>query len=351
MAKQAQIDAVRPVLNALDAEVTAAEKVLDVVEANADKATDAVEAGLEKVADVVPEALDKGVTVTAEVARRGVQFFRDPRKVAIIVVAASVVAGAGVGVVAYRIAKKRLEKDFETRLETEIESMRSFYIQRYKAGQYATPESAAEALGVPTEEEAAAHEALSNYQGANIVEHVETQPVDYDKVRVQSDTVLKGVEISGNGDGVEVKDKELTIERNVFVEGRPLVIEDWDAEAEEAIRNPESPYVISFEEFNENSFEHAQSTLTYYEGDDILAEADDSVIDAIEAVVGNDNLRRFGHGSRDPNVVYIRNERTESDYEVVRSKGKYVDEVHPGLSHSDDYSHRARRRPRRSELE
>jgi plasmid stabilization system protein ParE len=362
MSSSAQIDAVRPVLNELDAGVTAAEKVIDAVEANADKAAQVAEAGLEKVADVVPEALDKSVNVTAEVARRGVQIFRDPRKVVIILGIGGMVAGAGVGYMAYRMLKKKLrmdlEKEFEERLETEIDSMRDFYQRRFREGKYATPASAAEALGVDTEEEGEAVEeavdALEHYQGKGVVAQPATkpQPVAYDQVAVAEDTVLQGISITQDGVGAEiqVQEKDLTVRRNVFVEGRPLVDDNWDAEAEEANRDPERPYVISHDEFLENAFEHEQAALIYYEGDDILAESNDAVIDEVESVVGNDNLSRFGHGSRDPNVVYIRNERTESDYEVTRSAGKYVDEVHPGLRHSDDYS-MSRRRPRRSELE
>jgi hypothetical protein len=349
VAKQAQLDAVRPVLNALDAEVTAVEKVLDVVEAGADKATDVLESGLEKVADVVPEALDKSVTVTAEVTRKGARALRDPRKVAIILGISCVAVGAGIGVVAYRIAKRRLEMGFEKRLDTEIDSMRDFYIRRYKTDEYATPESTAEALGVQTEEEAQEAEesakALQAYRGMQLVEKqkksADQTRVAYDQIAVKKDTVLKGVTVTQEGAGVEVHDKDIVVERNVFVEGRPLVDDDWDAEAEEANRNPERPYIISHDEFMENSYEHSQTTLTYYEGDDVLAEADDQVVFEVESVVGVDNLSQFGHGSRDPNVVYIRNERTESDYEVVKNPGSYAEVAHGGLRHSEQHSRRS----------
>lgn len=346
MAKQAQLDAVRPVLNALDSEVTAVEKVLDAVEAGADKATDVLESGLEKVADVVPEALDKSVIVTTEVTRKGVRALRNPRTVAYIVIGVSMAAGAGLGYLGYRLMKKKLEKEFEDRLDTEIDSMRDFYIRRYKGAEYSTPQSAAEALGTPTEEvegaEAAA-QMLENYKGIQLVDgqkEAASQQVAYDNVKVVKDTVLKGVSITPNGAEVEIEEKDIVVQRNVFVEGRPLVNEDWDAEAEEANRNPERPYVISHDEFMENSYEHSQTTLTYFEGDDVLAESDDSVVFEVEAVVGMDNLGRFGHGSRSPNVVYIRNERTESDYEVVKTDGSYSEIAHGGLRHSDQHSRR-----------
>ena len=54
--------------------------------------------------------------------------------------------------------------------------------------------------------------------------------------------------------------------------------------------------------------------------------------DADDAV-GEMNLHRFGHGSGDNNVVYIRNDRLENDFIVLRSQGEYAKEV-LGLRHS-----------------
>jgi hypothetical protein len=349
VAKQAQIDAVRPVLSALDAEVTAAEKVLDAVEAGAEKATDVLESGLEKVADVVPEALDKSVNVTAEVTRRGVRAFRNPRTVAIVLGISFAVVGAGVGYITYRGFRNRLEKEFDARIDREVDSMRDFYIRKYKDREFATPQSAAEALGASTEEEAKASaeaaQALQRYQQGDVQQPSGGQRIAYDKVQVVEEKVLKGVTITADGVGTEVSITETNISvpetRNVFTEGRPTVIDNWDAEAEEAQRNPAFPYVISHEEFMENNFEHSQTQLTYYDGDDVLAEADGSLILDTEKVVG-DTLDRFGDGSRDANIVYVRNEVTESDYEVVRSSGSYADEV-MGLRHSAHPSRRFRR--------
>jgi hypothetical protein len=348
MAKQAQIDAVRPVLNALDKEVSAAEKVIDAVVAGADKGTEVLEAGLETVADVVPEVLNKSVKVPASVTRRGVQALRDPRKVAIILGVSCAAAGAGLGVLGYKLLKKRLEKQFEERLERELEEMRIHYLARSKAGEFATPRSAAEALLAKE-----AIEALDQYQGNErpfpdpeledrVTEELEKTtdgPTRYDKVKTAEHIVE------------DLKDKVVEVEveeivhRNVFVEGKPLVDDEWDAEAEERSRNPEVPYIISIEEYMENTFEHEQTQLTYYQGDGVLADEKDGMITEVEMIVGNENLSRFGHGSQDPNTVYVRNERTEADYEVTLSTGKFSEEV-MGLRHSDDTSHLRRHKNR-----
>ena len=36
---------------------------------------------------------------------------------------------------------------------------------------------------------------------------------------------------------------------------------------------------------------------------------------------------RFGHGSNDPNVVYIRNDRLKAEYEVLLNSGSYQEEI------------------------
>jgi len=35
----------------------------------------------------------------------------------------------------------------------------------------------------------------------------------------------------------------------------------------------------------------------------------------------------FGHGSNDPNVVYIRNPKLEAEYEILRDEGSYEEIV------------------------
>jgi hypothetical protein len=60
----------------------------------------------------------------------------------------------------------------------------------------------------------------------------------------------------------------------------------------------------------------------------------DEVIDPDnrDNLVGDKNLDRFGHGSNDAFIVYIRNDQLEIVYEVVLSPNSYAEEVH-GFSH------------------
>lgn len=100
---------------------------------------------------------------------------------------------------------------------------------------------------------------------------------------------------------------------------------EWDYEIECQNRTPDRPYVIHRDEFfNDEMGWDSQSTLTYYEGDHVLTDERDEYLADPETYVGE---LKFGHGSGDPNVVYIRNERLHAEYEVLRDPGTYMLDV------------------------
>lgn len=109
-------------------------------------------------------------------------------------------------------------------------------------------------------------------------------------------------------------------------------------------RNPERPYVITDDEFFKNDTEYEQINLQYYTLDAVLCEQDDTYVRESDDIVGDDNLLRFGDGSNDANIVYVRNDRLEKEYEVIRVKGSYQETVHGVLEHSD----RKRKVPKKS---
>lgn len=104
---------------------------------------------------------------------------------------------------------------------------------------------------------------------------------------------------------------------NVFVSTDP----EWDYDAETAARIPGRPYVIHRDEFfgDELGWD-SQSTLTWYDQDGVLTGDRDEVIYNVDETIGD---LRFGHGSGDPNVFYVRNERLHAEYEVLRDPGSY----------------------------
>ena len=112
------------------------------------------------------------------------------------------------------------------------------------------------------------------------------------------------------------------LSENVFGED---LADAFDPEIEAVRReeHPDKPYVLTREEFDDGDLEYEQLTLTYFDGDNVLVDSEQRQIREFDEVVGVENMVRFGHGSEDPNVVYIRNNRLAADYEVLFDPGFY----------------------------
>lgn len=92
-------------------------------------------------------------------------------------------------------------------------------------------------------------------------------------------------------------------------------------------RHPDRPYVIP-ESWYMGEDEYAKLDVVYFEEDGVLMGEGDQVITAKEETVGEQNLHKFGIGTNDRNSVYIRNEKLQTDYEVIRDKRSYMEAVH-----------------------
>lgn len=112
----------------------------------------------------------------------------------------------------------------------------------------------------------------------------------------------------------------------------------WDWEEEGDLRTnlqfEGAPYILHVDEFMAKETPYAQTTLTYYEGDEILVDDKSVPVYNISEVIG-DNLR-FGHGSNDRNMLYIRNDHLRMEFEVIRDRGYYQQEV-LGIDIDEDY--------------
>jgi hypothetical protein len=126
------------------------------------------------------------------------------------------------------------------------------------------------------------------------------------------------VEAESPEEAREIADEAIAV--TVFRRGD----DDWNYEAELAARVPERPYVIHQDEFVTNESGFHQDTLTYYERDDIMADSDDTPLYDYKKLMGD---LLFGHGTTDPNVVYIRNEKLELEWEVLLHTGSFSEEV------------------------
>lgn len=212
--------------------------------------------------------------------------------IAAVTSAASLVAG---GIAGYLLANRRLEKKYQGLLEEEIEQTKEFYAMINAKLSYPTPGDAVAAL-IPEEEK----ELLEEVAGAIVRRR-------YD---------LPGAPITQ------------VLEKNVF-EKINVMSPDDDPQFQEMVRkrSRHMPYVVTAQEYLENAAEDTQITMTWYSGDNVLADDKEQTVDNVNKIVGIENLQYFGRWSNQENIVYIRNERLTAMFEVLRSEGKYAIEV------------------------
>lgn len=216
--------------------------------------------------------------------------------VAGVTASASLLAGAAGG---YFFARRSLEMKYAQLARQEIEEARTFFKRLNKTDEFETPEKAVkELIGESDGNEfvapqvSAAAVALETYKGV-----VPADRVNY----------------SGN---LET--------RNVFAK-TPLGDEDWAKELRD--RTEEAPYVLNQDEYMANESGYTQVTFTYYAGDGVLADDRDDLISDVDDMVGLYNLKKFGHWSGDPRVVYVKCDIRELEFEIKLHDGKYSEVV------------------------
>lgn len=76
------------------------------------------------------------------------------------------------------------------------------------------------------------------------------------------------------------------------------------------------PYIIEPEEYG-NKVENECTVLMWY-GDDILTDTYGVNVDDIDNTVGREFIDHFGENPEEPDVVYVRNDRLEMDYQILQ---------------------------------
>lgn len=247
------------------------------------------------------------------------------QQLAVIVVTAVVSAGVAGGLT-YYFTKKHLKAKYEKVIDEELKEAKIFYKRLHKTDEYESPEELAKKYdedGPDEKDVQEAVEALQTYQGVEVKQGDRYSPSVVEKPAPTEEALVEETT-------VEVKKT-----RNVFSEAK-VDEEDPDLEEELRSRDLSKPHLITFDEFFENEHEYTELNLTYYEEDDVLADERDQHINETDELVGNANLLKFGLGSKDKNVVYIRNHQKEIIAEICLSKGSYVKEVLGFIEHSAD---------------
>ena len=152
---------------------------------------------------------------------------------------------------------------------------------------------------------------------------------EVDRSRGESlDSGEPGRVVEGDLPGEVVVEEEVEVEtsvtatvHNVF---ENVSTDEWDYEAELAQRKPDEPFIIHQDEYFADEQGYEKKTYHYYVSDNILTDIVDTPVYQHEKLVGE---LKFGHGSTDKNVCYVRNPALEMDMEVLRNEGSYEQEV------------------------
>lgn len=270
--------------------------------------------GLEQVTEQVADQLEEVAEVTRHLTGREVGFF---------------LAGTGVGVAAgfavgYFVMGKRLETKYQKLADEEVAKMREHYQQ----------------LRVALEGEAERRKPLEQlvvergYTSTEVKrDYTEEEQAAIDETNAKFPA--EGPEETTPAFGPTASEATEEVEtHNVFEETE----EEWNYDVEIAKReelDKDVPYIIHVDEFRQNENVYEQVTMTYYEGDDILADTRNTIIEDMDAVIGLGNLGRWGHGSKDPNITYVRNEELKVDIEILRDRGSFHETVH-SIRHSSE---------------
>ncbi len=285
----------------------------------------------QKIAKETAEVVEKTLDVLEDVDQQIVTVVKNNPLVLVGVGVVSLAAGVGAG---WFAATKYLTPKYEALVKEEIETAQDYYARLNKAGPYATPEGAVKALHDDEDNEfVVGPERLGEEVAEMILEEAAIAQRSYDKMFTGTVEVVEGdagttiVETTAQVDledgSVEVTQKETS---NIFLNGNP-VDADFDPEVEAEKRSAGKPYIITEDEFMTNANEDEEISCTYYAADDTLTDHKDKTIDDIEGNVGEANLKQFGRGSNDRNMLFVRNEAKGTIYEIARSGGSYMREV------------------------
>lgn len=237
------------------------------------------------------------------------------------ILAATVVsAGVGAGVT-YVLTKNHFKTKYEELANREIQEAQKHYSEKIRAAK----EDPKAKRVVPNKPGKVDVSKLVEKLGYNIEAPAESEE-DLVVVEEKSLTVVEAEE-----DGTLMVEE--IVESNIFDSPQEDLEGGFDYEAELARRKGDRPYLITLDEFSESEYDSA--TLTYYEEDDVLLDEQEDPIPDPDKIVGDDNLLRFGQGSKDKNVVYVRNDSLELDYEILRSKNSYAQDVLGYIQHED----------------
>lgn len=155
------------------------------------------------------------------------------------------------------------------------------------------------------------------------VEHVKAYAKDQiEKLETELESLHPSAEI--NAEDGEIHGSHVSFEEDDESQYTGVVQKKPGTVLERADRMKQ-PFLITFEQFDEEMPHFDKIMLTYYAGDEtFINEETDEVIEDIRSWVG-DAYEYFGSNPEEPDVLYIRNYKRASDYELTRVPGRWND--------------------------
>lgn len=240
------------------------------------------------------------------------------------------VAGAAAGFGAgYIVSKKRHEKI----ADEEIESVKETYAAA-KAAVVEKPDletivGPVEVVAVSLDNDGAGSIEVVGELGQEDAPTSDLDP-EQEKLREEFDKSRgEGVNVfTKYGDKFDSGDK--LVETAVDVPDVPV---DADPERLESTleltkATPEHPYLISIDDFHDGTWDnHSKLNVTWFAEDKILIDEREQIIPDVANTIGEWAIENFGNLSLDPEVVYVRNQALNADFEVTRETASYQEQI------------------------
>lgn len=155
------------------------------------------------------------------------------------------------------------------------------------------------------------------------------EPVAYHKIRT-SDEKREEAEKLASTFGYSTVTREVPESINAFNFEQhlsPAEEEELNDTIEDEGKDPNTPFIISVDEFMADDAGHEQINLTYFAMDKRLCDDRDILVEDVRSRVGFSNLDKFGGPSGNDDTLYVRNNRLKIDYEICRENSSYAQDV------------------------
>ena len=147
--------------------------------------------------------------------------------------------------------------------------------------------------------------------------YVGPQDSDEDKAVEQNDTPN---EQSAQDMATEMANMVQKLGYHNYSDVEPTLIKREDVPKKEAETSTSSARVITPEEFGEEGYKLVELTLW---ADNVLTDDKNKRVQDVDALIGKDNLDRFGE--YEPDALHVRNDEKKIDFEIVRDLKRYSD--------------------------